>query len=174
MVFSASSCDIASPHRDLHRSSDPTTILPAGLAQHATFHEASFGADQKHDSAACDAGCKGKCICAPPWAHRTSVFGEFLYLGPVIRKSLSPFPSTARFPSDRLAFWTKTTRVVFGLASAIVWMSVRAWWRRTPSLKAVRSTSLIPTRRERCAAFCCTPPLRTSSPLAGTTTSISS
>jgi len=40
----------------------------------------AWGADQKHDMVACDAGCKGKCDCPPRGAHRTMAFGEFLYL----------------------------------------------------------------------------------------------
>ena len=40
--------------------------------------EVSFGADQK--LAGCDKDCKGKCCCPPPWAHRSGLFGELLYL----------------------------------------------------------------------------------------------
>jgi len=45
-------------------------------------HEVAAGVDQKVGCDLCQADCKAKCCCPPVWAHRTGVFGEFLYLRP--------------------------------------------------------------------------------------------
>ncbi len=46
------------------------------------WQTASHGGTAYQTDGKCPADCKGKCCCPPAWAHRSGVFGEFLFLRP--------------------------------------------------------------------------------------------
>jgi len=71
----------------------PHQAVPIGLAEEILLglsddsrsqpiQLASWGPEQSLSADKCSDGCKSECCCPPPWAHRSGVFGEFLFLRP--------------------------------------------------------------------------------------------